>query len=191
LGYNGVSTRDIARAAKVNETSIYRYYPGKRELFIATLDAEFSKLRFRSDLISKLAAAPDAHAAHLALFQVIMQAALQQPSLVRLVHFSVLEYSEDLDDLYRRHAQWILKAASDYLARWPDLIEMQGSDSRTTIFAFVATFVALKDFYPIVTGERLSMEFLEKTACICADRWHAALAENPAKSGPLLGVVHV
>jgi len=62
-GYYGTSTREIARVAKVNETSIYRYYPGKRELFLATLDAELSKVQLNDDQIAKLLTAPDAHAA--------------------------------------------------------------------------------------------------------------------------------
>lgn len=190
FGYNGVSTRDIARAAEVNETSIYRHYPGKRELFIATLDAEFSKVRLRADLIARLAAAVDAHAAMVALFQVIMQAVLQQPALVRLVHFSVLEYSEDLDDLYRHHARQILQAASDYLTRWPELVETQRLDMRVIIFAFIATFVALKDFYPILAGECLSTESLEEATYICVDRWYAALAEKAAKPHLLLVSAH-
>lgn len=186
FGYNGVSTREIARAAEVNETSIYRHYPGKRELFIATLDAEFAKVRLRSDLIAKLAVARNAQAAMLALFQVIMQAVLQQPALVRLVQFSVLEYSADLDDLYRHHARQILQAANDYLTRWPELVETQRFDMRVTILAFIAIFVALKDFYPILVGERLSTESLEEATCICVDCWYAALAEKPAQSHLLL-----
>ena len=55
-GYNGVSTRDIARTAAVNETSIYRHYPGKRELFLAALDAELSKVRLKAEQMSHLAA---------------------------------------------------------------------------------------------------------------------------------------
>ena len=102
------------------------------------------------------------------------------------MHFSVLEYSDDLDDLYRHHARHILQTASDYLTRWPELVETQRFDMRVTILAFIATFVALKDFYPILAGEHLSTESLEEATCICVDRWYAALAEKPAQSHLLL-----
>jgi AcrR family transcriptional regulator len=179
LGYNGVSTRDIARVAEVNETSIYRYYPRKRDLFIATLDAEFSKVRLRADLISKLSEAPDAHAAMLALFEVIMEAVSQQHTFVRLVQFSVLEFGEDLDELYRRHMSLTLQAASKYMARWPELVEIQGIDTQIAMLSFFATLVALKDYYPVLAGKHLSPESLEKTAYACADLWCAALAGEP------------
>ena len=116
-GYNGVSTREIARAAEVNESSIYRYYLGKRELFLATLDAELSKVRLNDDQVAKLLTAPDAHTAMLALFQVMIEGVLQRRELIRLIQFSMLEYNNDLEDLYRRHISQILQHASEYLAR--------------------------------------------------------------------------
>lgn len=176
MGYNGVSTRDIARVADVNETSIYRHYPRKRDLFVATLDAEFSKINLRAGMISTLAGAPDAQTALRALFQAIMEAILQQPALVRLVHFSVLEFGGDLDELYQRHLRTLLEVAGQYLSSWPELTEARRFDVRITILAFVATIVALQDFYPVLAGEKMSGESLQNAAQICANIWYGALA---------------
>ena len=44
FGYNGVSTRDIAAGAGVNEVTIYRHYPRKRDLYVAVLDAELQEV---------------------------------------------------------------------------------------------------------------------------------------------------
>ena len=179
MGYNGVSTRDIARLAEVNETSIYRYYPRKRDLFVATLDAEFAKVRLRADLIAKLSSASDARAALSALFEVIAEAVLQQRALVRLVQLSVLEFGEDMGDLYRRNLRDNLQAAGDYLTRWPELAETRRFDTRITILAFTATIIALHDFYPVLAGEQLSAESLNRASRVCVDLWHAALAGAP------------
>jgi AcrR family transcriptional regulator len=185
-GYNGVSTREIARAAEVNETSIYRYYLGKRELFLATLDAELSKVQLNDEQIAKLLTAPDAHAAVLALFQVMIEGVQQRRELIRLIQFSVLEYNDDLEDLYRRHIRQILQHASEYLARWPELGETQAFDRRVTIFAFIAAFIALKDFYPKIAGDSLSQESMEVAASSCARVWEDALATKPAESNHTL-----
>jgi AcrR family transcriptional regulator len=50
LGYNGVSTRDIASAASVNEVTVYRHYPRKRDLYTAVLDAELRRVSLRGEL---------------------------------------------------------------------------------------------------------------------------------------------
>ncbi len=49
FGYNGVSTRDIAAGAGVNEVTIYRHYPRKRDLYVAVLDAELQQVKLRGD----------------------------------------------------------------------------------------------------------------------------------------------
>jgi len=51
FGYNGVSTRDIAAKAEVNEVTIYRHYPRKRDLYLAVLDAELQHVKLRGDLL--------------------------------------------------------------------------------------------------------------------------------------------
>jgi len=47
FGYNGVSTREIASDAGVNEVTIYRHYPNKRNLYLAVLDSELAKVNLR------------------------------------------------------------------------------------------------------------------------------------------------
>src|SRR5579871_1036033 len=44
FGYNGVSTREIAASAEVNEVTIYRHFPRKRDLYLAVLCAAISSL---------------------------------------------------------------------------------------------------------------------------------------------------
>ena len=53
FGYNGVSTRDIASSAGVNEVTIYRHFPRKRDLYVAVLDAELQQVKLRGDLLAR------------------------------------------------------------------------------------------------------------------------------------------
>ena len=59
FGYNGVSTRDVASAAQVNEVTVYRHFPRKHDLYLAVLESELQQLRFRGDLLARIADAPD------------------------------------------------------------------------------------------------------------------------------------
>jgi len=58
FGYNGVSTRDIASAAQVNEVTVYRHYPRKHDLYVAVLESELQQVYFRGDLLARIAKPP-------------------------------------------------------------------------------------------------------------------------------------
>ena len=71
FGYNGVSTRDIATGAGVNEVTIYRHYPRKRDLYVAVLDAELQQVKLRGDWLARIAEAQDARTALARTFELI------------------------------------------------------------------------------------------------------------------------
>ena len=58
-GFNGTSTREIARLADVNESSVFRYFPTKEGLFWAALQSCLDKVCLRKDLKTGLAQAGD------------------------------------------------------------------------------------------------------------------------------------
>src|SRR5277367_1112653 len=91
FGYNGVSTREIAASAEVNEVTIYRHFPRKRDLYVAVLSAELQRVHLRGELLTRLAEARTGRSALAATFELISTALAQQPQLLRLLGFSVLE----------------------------------------------------------------------------------------------------
>jgi AcrR family transcriptional regulator len=53
-GYNGTSTREIARLADVNEASLFRHFARKQDLFWAALRSRLERLRIRKELRNEL-----------------------------------------------------------------------------------------------------------------------------------------
>src|SRR5689334_4907901 len=49
-GFSGTSTREIARLADVNETSVFRHFPHKQDLFWAALQSRLQHVRPRREL---------------------------------------------------------------------------------------------------------------------------------------------
>jgi len=105
FGYNGVSTREIASSAEVNEVTIYRHYPRKRDLYVAVLAAELQRVHLRGELLTKLAEAQTGRAALTCTFELIATTLQQQPQLLRLLQYSALELSDDLDPLLLAYRQ--------------------------------------------------------------------------------------
>jgi AcrR family transcriptional regulator len=138
FGYNGVSTREIAAAAEVSEVTIYRHFPRKRDLYLAVMSAELERVQLRGELLTRLAAAQTGRAALAATFELMSTALQQRPQLLRLLGYSVLELSDDLDALLRRHLGELVELVARYLLPWIDKGEIRTPNAKTLVLTLVA-----------------------------------------------------
>jgi AcrR family transcriptional regulator len=152
FGYNGVSTREIAAVAEVNEVTIYRHFPRKRDLYLAVLSTELQRVHLQGDLLTRLAAAENGRQALACTFELIATA-LRQPQIVRLLGFSVLEISEDLDPLLRRHLGELLEVVARYLEPWIERREIRCADGKTLVLTLTAIVLGRGPLKRVFTGE--------------------------------------
>lgn len=138
FGYNGVSTREIASGADVNEVTIYRHYPRKRDLYIAVLSSELQRVQLRGDMLSKLASATNGRAALGSALELIATTIANQPQLLRLLQFSALEMNEELDPLLRKHLGELVEVLAHYLQPWVERGELRSTDAKTLVLALIA-----------------------------------------------------
>jgi AcrR family transcriptional regulator len=189
-GFNGITTRDIAQRAGVSEGNIFRYFPSKRDLFIAAIDSELSKLSIRLEALEKPATAESPRAALRALFEMITDIVVNQPELIRLMRFSALEFGPDLDSVYRRHMDSIVSAAANNFKKWSCCYGFHDLNARVTVLSFVATVVLLQN-YPVFTGSDLPGRSVKDAAAEYAELWYRVLAEEPETGFPAPGVLPV
>ncbi len=176
-GFNGVTTRDIAHSANVSEGNIFRYFPSKRDLFIAAIDHELGKLRARAQVLQRTSA-EDSRIAMRALFKAITETVVQEPALVRLLHFSDLEFGSEMGPLYRKHLDTILADSARNFEQWSQNQGLRNLSASVTVLSFVATVVLLQ-LYPVVSGTELPFSSVESAAAAYAELWYRVLNDPP------------
>jgi AcrR family transcriptional regulator len=141
-GYNGVSTRDIASSAGVNEVTIYRHYQRKRELYVAVLEAELKQVKLRGDLLTAISEACDARTAMTHTFELITATMMQRPDLLRLMQYSALELGDDIDPLLRRHLGQLIEVIARYLEPWVSRGDLRCSNAKSLVLSLIAIILS-------------------------------------------------
>ncbi len=137
FGYNGVSIRDIAAHASVNEVSIYRHYPRKRDLYVAVLAAELQQVKLGGDLLARIAEANDAKTVLRHTFDLISATLLTRPELLRLIQYSALEMGEGLDPLVHQHLGQLVDVVARYLEPWVIRGELRCPSPKALVLSLV------------------------------------------------------
>ncbi len=162
FGYNGVSTRDIASGAGVNEVTIYRHYPRKRDLYVAVLDSELQQVKLSGDLLAAIAEAGDARTAVTRTFELIAVTMTQRPELTRLVQFSALELSQDIDPLLRRHLGQLVEVIARYLEPWVERGELRCASAKSLVLSLIAIILSHGSLQRLFSGDGQGPESMFK-----------------------------
>lgn len=138
LGYNGVSTRAIASAAELNEVTIYRHFPRKRNLYLAVLAAELGRISLPGHFLSEIVQAEEASTALRCTFDLIANTIERDPGLLRLVLYSALELNGDSDALLRLHLGGLVEAIAHCLNPWIAKGELHCRSAKELVLALIA-----------------------------------------------------
>ena len=163
FGYNGVSTREIAAAAQVNEVTIYRHFPRKRDLYLAVFGTELQHVQLRGELLARLAEAQNGRAALTCTFELIATTLQQRPQLLRLLQYSALELSDDLDPLLRRHLGELVEILARYLDPWIQRGELRCSNAKTLVLTLIAIVLSRGPLRRVFVGDADSLNSLFET----------------------------
>lgn len=162
-GYNGVSTREIASEAEVNEVTIYRHFPRKRDLYLAVLGTELQRVQLRGEVLASLAEAQDGRTALGRTFELIATTLQQQPQLLRLLQFSALEVSDDLDPLLRKHLGELVEVVAKYLEPWIQRGELRCSNAKTLVLTLIAIVLSREPLCRVFSSYADSVNSLFET----------------------------
>ena len=153
FGYNGVSTREIASAAQVNEVTVFRHYPRKHDLYLAVMESGLQQVHLRGDLLARIAEAGDGRTALTRTFELIAKTLMQKPAMLRLLQYSALELSEEFDPLVRRHLSELVEVIARYLEPWIKNGELRCTNSKTVVFTLIAIVMSYSSLQRVFSGE--------------------------------------
>jgi AcrR family transcriptional regulator len=152
-GYKGTGTRDIAQGASINEATIFRHFPHKRDLYLAVLESELQKVRLRGDLLAEVADAPDARAALANTYTLIKSALEEDRGLLRLLQFGSLELGKELDPLLRKHLRELVEVIAGYLQPWIDNGQLQCANAKVIVLTFVAIVLNYNSVFSVFSED--------------------------------------
>lgn len=156
-GYNGVSTRDIAAVAAVNEVTVYRHYPRKRDLYIAAVTAEFGRMQLSGEGIQKIAESADFRQALFQTFRVIETSLVKQPTLSHLFLFGLLENSTDFHALFRKYFAEFVQIVTNHLEPWLEKSETSSQSARSLVLGMTAIAVCSQLIMPLFPEEAVGI----------------------------------
>jgi AcrR family transcriptional regulator len=154
-GENGVSTRDLASAAPVNEVTVYRHHPRKRDLYWAVFESELQQLRFRGDLLTRIADAPDGRAARARAFDLLTKALMHRSEILRPFHHSALELNENFDPLVGWYQGELVEVVARYLDPWIQNGELRCGNAKTLILTLVGIVISHNSLQRVFLGKEL------------------------------------
>lgn len=97
-GFEGTSTRDVARKARVNPSTLFRQFKNKQELYLQVLDSKMGA-SVPEWLLPVLQSSNDPEKAFLSLAEHLEE--LFDPIFLRLLFYAALEKPESLRKRYR------------------------------------------------------------------------------------------
>lgn len=151
-GFAGTATRDIARLAEVNETSLFRVFGTKEELFWAALKSCMAGLRMRRELQQGLAEDAIPQIVLPLLVEFSVHVANSEPDLVRLLAVGFTELRPQTEIIAREAFTLAFRQVRDYFSRCIERGAMRRVDPAITAIALITTAMSHFSLSFVVTG---------------------------------------
>jgi AcrR family transcriptional regulator len=115
-GFKATTTRHIAQLANLNETTLFRYFPRKPELFWAAVESHVARVKLARETQTSLASDEAPTIVVPLLVSFLLDSLNNQPELRRLLHVAAFELPE-ANRMIREHLGPIFDMVCAYFKR--------------------------------------------------------------------------
>ena len=182
-GFKGTSTKDIARLAKVNEVTLFRYFPNKAKLFWTAAETRLMQVHMGRDLQNKLTADAPMQVVVPLLTKFLLEAVFQPPDLMRLVFVAGVEVP-GANRMVREHLGPHFDRINGYFERCAAKGLIRDVDPSIATLSLAGVVSAHQNFYRLFTGLDLEWDF-EKAVPAYSDFLLGALGQKTKASVPV------
>jgi AcrR family transcriptional regulator len=112
-GFNGTTTKEIARASGISEAMIFRHFASKEDLYTAIIDQRIQEV---GDALSDEALeAQDDERLFASFARFILEKTARDPTMLRLLYFSALEGHQLSEIFFSKHEIKRVMKLVDYI----------------------------------------------------------------------------
>ncbi|HZD32950.1 MAG TPA: TetR/AcrR family transcriptional regulator [Candidatus Angelobacter sp.] len=182
-GYKGTSTRDISRLARVNEVTLFRYFPRKAELFNAAAESRLSRVRMGRDLQSKLVSDESLQITVPMLTAFLLENFFDSPDVLRLILVAGFEVP-GAELMVREYLGPFFDIIQGYFERCSAKGLIGDIDPAIASLSLAGVVSAHRGFIRLFTDRELDWK-LEKAVPAYADFLLGALGHQRSGPGPV------
>ena len=181
-GYQGTSTREIARLADVSEVTLFRYFEHKEDIFWAALISSFRTIKPRLDLLDKVSHRDAPELVLPKILSLFGDAATYSPELVRLIGIAFLEVRGKVESVCREHLSPLFNSIADYLEANIKAGRIRNLNPAILTTAIALTIIAQPELSRFFEGHRDSRLDSRRTIDEYTAFWLSVLVP-PAEEG--------
>lgn len=179
-GFEGTTTREIAKRAKVNEAIIFRHFPTKEDLYWAVIDAKVMAKVGLQSMTEILETGPDVRTTFVTLAETMLRRREKDPSLMRLLLFSALENHRLSHRFFQTYVSDYYDILSEFIRQRIAGGEFRKVNPQLAARGFLGMLVYHSMIQDIFGGSHFQSFDLHQVAEEMTDVWlRGMLAEEP------------
>jgi AcrR family transcriptional regulator len=170
-GFEGTTTREIARRAKVNEAIIFRHFPTKDDLYWAVIEAKCQSSAKKEFLSEILEAGEPVRETFVKLADTILRRREKDQTLARLLLYSALENHRLSQRFFQSYVADYYEILGDYIQKRINDEEFRPVDPQLAARGFLGMIVYHSLIQDLFGGNKFQTYDLREVAESMADIW--------------------
>jgi AcrR family transcriptional regulator len=180
-GFEGATTREIARRARVNEAIIFRHFPTKEDLYWAVIEAKVKSSASKEFMRDILLAGNTARDTFATLAETILRRREKDQTLSRLLLFSALENHHLSQRFFQSYVADYYEILGDYIEHRIGAGEFRTVDPKLAARGFLGMVVYHSLIQDLFGGSKFHAYDSREVAESMTDIWLEGMLNKAAR----------